>query len=280
MSFSIFFLVLGAALLHAIWNIIVKGGENKLFETALNALGGGVGAALFLPFLPLPDSKCLGLLALSCLFHLLYYFCVATTYKIADLSLGYTVMRGAAPIFTALVLSLAGTSLGLNGWCGILLLCSGILILAVRPVEKNGATLKGLAFALRTSLVITCYTLADGFGARVSGHAISYACWIFFLNIFPINLLILCKHGGNYIDYFRRRAVKGLPGGFCSLASYGIVIWAMTCAPIPFVAALRETSVIFGMVLAMLFLGEKLTFFRVCAIVLVVSGAIITRLGT
>lgn len=273
----IFFAVLGAALLHAVWNMIVKGGSNKLYEVGIKALGGGICAACALPFMPLPARDCLPLLAASCLCHLFYYLCISATYKIADLTLGYSIMRGAAPIFTATILALAGQHFGFYGWLGILSLCSGILLLGLQHFHKGNP--KAIFFALRTALVITCYTLADGFGARSAGNSVSYTLWIFFLNIFPINIWILYRHGRDYIDYLKKRSRPGLFGGFCSLLSYGIVIWAMSRASIALVGALRETSVIFGAILAMLFLGEKLTTTRACAILLVTAGAIAVRLG-
>ena len=119
MSGQIILLVLGAALLHASWNIIVKGGDNKLFESAMNALGGGLGALCILPFLPVPDKSAWGLLALSCCCHLTYYICIAEAYKVTDLSLGYTIMRGSAPMLTALVLCFMGVPLSLTGWGGV-----------------------------------------------------------------------------------------------------------------------------------------------------------------
>lgn len=86
------------------------------------------------------------------------------------------------------------------------------------------------------------YTLADGYGARASGDGVSYTCWIFFLNIFPLHIYVLGRYGKSYLSYLRKRAVIGLGGGLCGLGSYGIAIWAMTVAPIALVAALRETS--------------------------------------
>lgn len=279
MSTSVILLVLGAALLHATWNIIVKGGSNKLFETAMNALGGGLGAMFILPFLPFPARECWWLLALSCCCHMTYYICVAAAYRVADLSLGYTIMRGTAPMLTAIALWLLGNHLGLSGWCGILLLCSGIFTLALQEKLLRKGSLKGVVYSLRVSFVIMGYTLADGFGARLSGDSASYTCWIFFLNIIPIHIYVMARHGREYLRYLRGRAVVGIGGGLCGLASYGIAIWAMTIAPIALVAALRESSVIFGMIMAVMFLGEKLTILRLAAILLVVAGAMIVRLG-
>lgn len=279
MSGQIIFLVLGAALLHASWNIIVKGGANKLYESAMNALGGGLGALCLLPFLPLPDKNTWGFLALSCCCHLAYYLCIAATYKVADLSLGYTIMRGTAPMLTALVLCVLDVPLSLAGWGGVLLLCSGILTLALEQQVSRKAGLKGIFYSLRTAFVIMGYTLADGYGARASGDGLSYACWIFFLNILPLHCYVLGRYGKDYLHYLRKRAVVGIGGGLAGLGSYGIAIWAMTVAPIALVAALRESSVIFGMFLAVIFLGEKLSPVRVLAILLVMGGAMMLHLG-
>lgn len=278
MSLGIILLILSAAVLHATWNVIVKGGENKLFETAINALGGGLATMFFLPFLPLPDPAAWPFLLLSCLFHLGYYFCISAAYKYVDLSYGYTIMRGCAPMMTALALSFLGEPLPLAGWLGILLLCGGVLTLTTDSLRSSGFQLKGTLAALGTSVVIMCYTLSDGFGARASGNGISYTCWIFFLNIFLLNGYVLARYGKSYVVYLRGRAKMGLFGGLCGLGSYGIALWAMTVAPIALVAALRETSVIFGMLMAILFLGEKCTAARVIAIITVVCGAMAVRL--
>lgn len=279
MSLPIIALVLAAAALHASWNIIVKGGSNKFYEIGMNALGGGMGAAFILPFAPFPASACLPYLAASCCCHLLYYIGVAAAYKAADLSLGYTIMRGTAPMLTAFAMSALGAPLGLYGWSGVILLCSGIFALALQQRLMDKGSLKGVLLSLRVSFLIMGYTLADGLGARLSGDSAGYACWLFFLNMFPLNIYILARNGKTYIHYLKGRALIGLSGGLCGLASYGIAIWAMTKAPIALVAALRESSVIFGMILAVIFLHEKLTPLRIFAVLLVAAGAMCVRLG-
>lgn len=276
MSLSLIIPVLLAALLHATWNSIVKGGQNKLYESAMNCLGGGLAALFFVPFVSFPAPEAWPLLALSCLCHLTYYICIAAAYREVDLSVGYTIMRGTAPLLTALFMTVWGAPLSLAGWIGLLTICAGIgcLTLGHHPPTK-----RGLLLSLRTSFVIMGYTLADGFGAQHSGDAIGYACWIFVLNIFPLHILILCRNGRDYLHYLRGRALPGLSGGACGLASYGIAIWAMTQAPITLVAALRETSVIFGMLLAIVFLGERFSPLRALAVVLVACGGMVLRLA-
>lgn len=277
MSLNIFFLVLLAAFFHAVWNIIVKGGNNKLYETTLNSLGGGLGALFLLPFAGMPRMDCWWSLGLSVCFHLLYSLSMADTYRVADLTITYPVMRGTAPILTAILLSIFGIPLSCNGWLGIILLCSGIFAISFQ--RRATGNLEGIYKALRTSMTICAYTLADGFGAREAGDSLSYTVWLFIINIFPLNFYCLFRQMNSFIGYAKKRAIIGIIGGVCGLTSYGIAIWAMSKASIALVAGLRETSVIFGVILAVIFLNEKLSIYKVCAILLVTAGAILVRLN-
>ncbi len=271
-------LVLFAALLHATWNTIVKGGENKLYESALNALGGGLGALCLVPFLSFPASAAWPFLGLSCCCHLAYYVSIAEVYKVVDLSVGYTIMRGSAPLFTAVAMVSLGTSLSPAGWGGLLAICSGIACLALQGGPSRLGR-HGLWLVLRTAFIIMGYTLSDGFGGQRSGDSVGYACWIFVLNIFPLHAVVLARSGRDYLRYARKRALPSLGGGLCGLGSYGIAIWAMSAAPIALVAALRETSVVFGMLLAVLFLGERFSRLRAAAVALVAAGAMLLKAG-
>lgn len=273
MQFDIVLIMLGAALLHAAWNVIIKGGSNALFEAVLKTMGGGVAVCCILPFLPLPDPRSVPYLAASCAIHLAYYTFLGLSYRNADLSIAYTIMRGTAPLLTSLALVLVlGVSLSAGGWLGVVLLSTGILTLSADALRRGGLAWRGCCAALANALVIMCYTLADGYGARASLNPVSYACWLFFINAFPMTLLVYWRYRGAFTAYVRQRWRFGLLGGVCSLGSYGIAIWAMTKAPIAMVAALRESSVIFGMLLAVAFLGERVTLFRVLAVLLVAAG--------
>ena len=271
--------ILLAALCHATWNVIVKSGTNKLYETGLNTFGGGLGMVLLVFFLPLPAPESYPLLAGSCLVHLTYYICMALAYRFADMTFAYTLMRGLAPLLTAFVLMLAGTPLTGMGWGGVLCLCAGVLTLSADAMRHARFSLKGLLAACGTAFVIMGYTLFDGYGARASGDAVVYTAWLFLINFFPLNLFLLIRDGRQYLRYGRTRLKVALFGGLCSLASYGVALWAMTRAPIAVVAALRETSVIFGMLLAVLFLGERFTVGKVIAVMLVCAGMALLRLS-
>lgn len=289
-----------AALLHASWNAIIKSGGNSLFETTLNTIGGGLTAlcilvfalfipgifptffAPFAPFISLPSVESLPFLLGSIGINFVYYLCIATAYKYGDFSYTYTIMRGSAPMFTAIMLAFLGQDMPLLGWLAVIFISCGVLTLTLDAIRKGRFHLQSTLIAFSTALVIMSYTVLDGYGSRASNSPIGYVCLLFFFSAFPMTILVYSRHKKDFINYCKRRAgigVFGVFGGFCNFASYGIAVWAMTKAPIALVAALRETSVIFAMLLAVLFLKERLTLARVIAIVLVMTGLFCMRLG-
>ena len=230
MSFEIILLILLAALLHASWNAVIKGGSNKLYETGLNCFGGGVGVLFIVPFLPFPALESLKFLAGSCTVHIAYYLCIAVAYRNVDMSFAYTIMRGTAPLLTSVFMLLSGHEMPLAGWLGILCLCAGVLTLTRDNIKNGKFNINGALAAVGTAVVIMGYTLFDGYGARASGNPISYVCWLYVINTFPINVILLLRQRKTYIPYFCNRWKHGLFGGLCSLGSYGVALWAMTTA--------------------------------------------------
>ncbi len=279
MSTLVIAVVMGSALLHAVWNAIIKGGSDKLFETVMKTTGGAAVVVCILPFLPAPHPASWPYLAGTVSIHIFYYLFIAYAYRGADLSYAYTIMRGSAPLFTALVaVFILHDSLTGTGWLGVLLLSCGVLALALDALRRGGFSLSSTMLALGNAFVIMGYTVVDGSGVRLSGSAVSYTCWVFFLNAFPILIFAIITRKGDYFRYLKKRWPYGLAGGTCSLIAYGLSLWGMTRAPISQVAALRETSVIFGMLLAVIFLKEKMTAARIAAVILVLGGAMAMKL--
>ena len=132
---SLIHILLLAALLHASWNAVIKGGSNKLYETGLNCFGGGVGVLFIVPFLPFPALESLKFLAGSCTVHIAYYLCIAVAYRNVDMSFAYTIMRGTAPLLTSVFMLLSGHEMPLAGWLGILCLCAGVLTLTLSLIH-------------------------------------------------------------------------------------------------------------------------------------------------
>lgn len=280
LSTEIALLVLFAALLHAGWNAIVKGGKDKFLDTVLVTAGAGILSAVVLPFLPLPAAASWPFLAASVAIHVGYFALVAATYRVSDMSYAYPLMRGTGPLLVAFASGpIIGERLSAGAWAGVVLICAGVLGLAFahhRPRDAIGAA---TAFALANAVVIAAYTLVDGVGARLSGHAVAYTMWMFVLTAPLLLTWALLRRHSDLVRNIRSRWHFGLLGGVCTLGAYALVLWAMTQAPVAVVAALRETAILFGTVLSALVLKEHFGWTRHAAAAVVMVGVVILRLG-
>lgn len=280
MSLEVLLAVLLGALLHAGWNIMIRGSGNRTLDTVLVVAGAGAIMILLLPFLPLPAAESWPYALASGLIHVGYFLLVAGAYRHGELSYVYPLMRGTAPALSAIAAALLLAEVpALQGWLGVALICGGVLLLAGDAWRK--ATPQGSAtlFALGTAGIVVIYTLVDGVGVRLSGNAAVYTGWVFLLTALPLTGIFLLRDRAATLAYARQHWRRGLFGGACTLASYALALWAMTQAPIALVAALRETSVVFGTLLAALLLRERVSRTRYAAIGVVVAGAVAIKLA-
>ena len=180
---------------------------------------------------------------------------------------------------TAIVGTLfVGETIGLLGWFGILLLASGVFLLSMRGGRDMHFDRRAVAFALFTAVTICGYSIVDGTGARTAGSAHAYTVWLFLLDGLMMLVFALLRRGPSVLGEFALHWKSGLIGGALSLAAYWIAIWAMTVAPIALVAALRETSVLFAAVIAVVVLKEPLQRPRIIAALMIVAGLALIRL--
>ena len=273
MTLPVTLAVLGAALLHASWNVLVKSGGDKQLETINIAVGSGVVGLAVALFVPAPAQASWPWLVSSALVHILYFAFLAGAYRWGDLSYAYPVMRGGGPMIVALVGALAlGEVLPLPETIGVLLICAGVLAFATGRHDPRAT-----AFAVGNAVVIAAYTLIDAQGARLSGAPVSYALWFFALNGLVILLYGLARRGAAVPAYYRANWRRAVVGGSFAVAASGIALWAMTQAPVALVAALRETSVVFAAVLGALLLREPFTKRRVIATLIVLAGLVALR---
>jgi drug/metabolite transporter (DMT)-like permease len=279
MPVNVLLVVLLGALLHASWNLLVKLGRNTHVATANVFIGSGALAAVALPFLPFPAPASWPYLAVSVAAELIYGVLLATAYRAGDLSHSYPLMRGTAPMLVAFgSVAFIGERLSGLGWAGVSLISGGILLL-IFDAHFRGRSAVATRFALLTAFVIASYTTVDGVGVRLSGHAIAYAFWDFFLSGVPWLIWTALRGGAQRWVQLRRQLPFGLVGGACSLGSYAIALWAMTRAPVAAVAAVRETSIVFGMALSALVLREQVTWIRALAALAVTLGVCMMRAG-
>lgn len=277
MSLTVFIVVLLGAALHASWNAIVKNGGDKLFTTVLMAGCSALIALPILPFLPALRAESLPWLATSTCLHVVYFTLVANSYRLADMSRTYPLMRGTAPFLVAMVgLLFLGEQLTSTAWAGILVICGGILSMVVGRMGGQG---KGIFLAALNSVVICCYTLVDGAGVRASGSAPAYTLWLSLTSAVPMLAYVLATRRAEFTAYARRYWRSGFVSAVGTTASYGLALWAMTKAPIAIVAALRETSIFFGLLISVLILGEKPGRIRIFSALAIAAGAMILRLA-
>lgn len=279
MPLPVLLLVLFGAMLHASWNVLIKGGKDRYLDTVIVFFGAGLLTLLWLPFLPIPARASWPYLASSIVVHLFYFTLIALSYNRGDMSLVYPLTRGSAPMLTALgsVLFLAERP-SVFGWFGVCLVSGGVLLIALDSKRNNNFQTSAILLSLLNAVTIVLYTLLDGKGARLSGHSFSYTSWGFLLDAILFTPVALLIRKGKSVSHLQQEWKRGLIGGGCSIAAYGLALWAMTQAPIASVAALRETSILFGMILAALTLKEKVSPLRIASVLLVVAGAALLKL--
>ncbi len=271
--------VLAAALLHAIWNVLLKSSADKELDTAAISLGAGVLALAALPWLPAPAGASLPWLAASAAVHIVYFSALAGAYRWGDLSFTYPIMRGGGPALVALIAAFAlGERLAAPEALGVALICAGVLAFASGRVGDPATLRRALAYALGNAVVIAAYTLIDAQGARASGAPVSYAMWFFVANGIAVPAWFYFRRGSALPAYAARYWWRAMIGGACTLGSYAVALWAMTRAPVALVAVLRETSIVFAAALGALFLGERFTRRRALATAAVLAGLAALRL--
>jgi drug/metabolite transporter (DMT)-like permease len=277
MTLTVFAIILFAAALHAGWNAVVKGASDTLLTAILVAAFAGLIAVAALPFLPPMASASWPFILTSTVLQIAYYGLVAGAYRYGDMSKTYPLMRGTPPLLVALISTVAlGVSLSLPAWIGIALISAGLL--SLMRSSGGAADSRGIQLALLNALVIAGYTLVDGARVRLSGAPATYVMWVFVLNAVPLLLWALLRRPG-FAAYARQNWRLGLIGGIATLASYGLALWAMTEAPVPVVAALRETSILFGTAIAVFVLKEEVPRLRLAAVIVIALGAAALRLA-
>jgi len=269
----VFAAVLFAAACHAGWNALIKVDLDPLSTTILISVGGAVVSLAALPFVGMPASAAWPWLIASTIIHLFYFAALAEGYRTGDLGQVYPIARGAAPLMTATAsVVLLGEHLSLFGWAGIAVLAAGVLLLSARGGRVVHLERRAVVYALFTALTVCAYSLTDGIGARVSQNPQAYVAWVLVACAVVLVPYGLWRNAAGMTFALRRFWLRGLAGGALQTLSYGIVLWAMTLAPIAIVAGLRET------LLAVLVLKEALRPARMVAAALILCGLVLIRL--
>ena len=278
MSADIFLIVLFAALMHAVWNAVVKGATDRTISLGFVALGHTLPAILVAPLVPLPDPSLWPYIAASTVTHWGYYYLLNTGYRLGDLSLVYPVARGIAPLLVALpALIWLDEMLPLTAWAGLLCISGGILFIGLGR-KGTAPALPALTVAVLTGSAIALYTLVDGVGVRLADQAVTYIIWLFIGEGLAV-FYILLPRMQRVKAQSNRQLMLAFTGGLLSALAYALALYAKTKAPLGLVSALRETSVIFAALIGVYWFGEGPVRTRLCAAAVVAAGIILLSLA-
>ena len=277
MDSHLIFLVLLAALCHALWNALIKQTDDKIIGLV------GLQSAIVLLCLPLififdaPQRASWGLLALSTCFHFGYYLSLAYAYRFGDFAHAYPIARGGAPLVVAAwgVLVLHET-MNARQWSALGLIIGGILIFAARRLRQVLHERQALFGALLTAAFIGAYTISDGVGGRLSGDAVGYVVWLSLIQGAPMLAYGLLRRQPRAVwrglrDGWRRH----FTGAVLSLLAYALVVWSMSQTSIALVAALRETSIVIAALIGAYYFNEPSGVRRLAASVVVLGGVVL-----
>lgn len=265
-------LLLASALIHAIWNSIVRAGEDRFWSLAIICLVGAIAALPFAMALAKPAAPSWPYLILSSLLQIGYCLFLVRAYRDGELSSVYPIARGSAPLLVTLGAALVTGELpNTTGLTGIVLVSLGIILLALGSSRPD---LKSTVAALAAGIFIASYMVVDGLGVRVSESASGYAAWQAVVAGFLIPL--------SYIGI--RRQAPSLPrgkegalvvgAGILGTLGYCIAVWAMSRSTMGGVSSIRETSILFAALIGAFILREKMTLQKVCGALAVTAGVV------
>lgn len=284
MSSSLFpiALCLLSAVTVAATNLFVKRGGDVLSTRMIVSIAMMLSVIPFVPFVAMPTPAIWAALLVSVIVHWFYQFAMIRALHRGDLSLVFPVMRGLAPLLTAIVATFAlGETPSPLGWFGLLLATAALIVFAM-PEEKGSKhppiKQAALFWAVVTALGIAFYSVADANGTRIAATTetlFTFVVWLFMLDWIGISVSTVWIRRGRVWSDIAPQIRDGTIGGLLGTVSYGAALWAFTLSEAANVTAIRETSVVFGAIFGAVFLKEAFGPRRIVAASLLAFGLIL-----
>jgi drug/metabolite transporter (DMT)-like permease len=273
-------LVLAAAVMHTGWNFLVKRAEDKQVFTWWAMIAG---ALVYLPLLALyrPIPMQIWPYALSSAgVEAVYYSALVRAYTHGDFSLVYPVARGAAPALLAVwAMLFLGESPQRAGIVGLIVVLLGLLVVGSGSWwsrrQRASLPLGGIAPALSTALCISIYSAIDGAAVRLMAP-VPYTVLVFALTGLFVAPLVFRHYGSrDVMAVWRTDWMRILTVGILTLLTYMLVLQAYAMAPVSYVGALREVSVVFAALAGWCWLGEAFGGVRTVGALLIFFGILV-----
>jgi drug/metabolite transporter (DMT)-like permease len=269
--------VLAAAVIHAVWNAIAHGIKDQTLAFALIGVGGIVAAIPLAIVAAVPRSASWPYLLASVAIHVFYVLFLMQCYRLGEFSQVYPLARGVSPlVVTILAAVFVHEHLALPQLAGVVVVSAGLAALVFGGHRPGKAAVLA---AVGTGLTIAAYTTVDGVGVRLSASPVGYIAWLMLLQSLCVPMFALVRRRDVLLKQRPRVLLSGLAAGALSLLAYGLVLWAQTRGALAPIAALRETSVIFGAIIGTLVFREPFGRTRIAATIIVVSGIVLLNVG-
>lgn len=280
MELIVFLAVIFAAVLHASWNALVKGGPDKHLSMTALTIGQGLPGLPLLLFVPFPHPDSWWLIAMSVVLHVGYQLFLLTAYRLGDFTQVYPLARGSAPLIVAIIsIGFLGVVLSGAHIVAIVLIASGIISLALVRRADGLRNPRAAAAALATGCFIAGYSLVDGTGGRLAGTGPGFYACVAVVNASVFAMFMNWRKPGIVKASFTAARVTLVFGGLAAFVGYCIVTWAFTIAPIALVTALRETSIVFALLIGVGIFKERLNLAKVASVLVTLAGTALVRLA-
>jgi drug/metabolite transporter (DMT)-like permease len=277
LSLTVTLAVLAAAVTHAAWNAIAHAIKDQMLAFALIGVGGIVTAIPLIVTAATPRADCWPYLLGSVAIHVFYTLLLMRCYRLGEFGQVYPLARGSSPlVVTILAAIFVHEHLALAPVSGIVVVCAGLTVLVLAGRRPGRAAFLA---ALGTGLTIAAYTTVDGVGVRLSASPVGYIGWLMLLTSLGVPMFALARRRDVLVRQPPRILLAGLAAGALSVLAYGLVLWAQTRGALAPIAALRETSVIFGAIIGTLVFREPFGRTRIAATVLVSAGIVLINVG-
>jgi len=269
-------LCLFSAITVAVANFAVKRGGDVLSARMVLSITSALCVLPFAFIVPLPEAALWPPIAIAIGAHWIYQVFMVRALHRGDLSLVFPVMRGLAPLMTAIIAVFALNEYpGMLGWLGLLLASLALLVFALPQGEdlgKKKLNQSALTWAGLTAIGIGLYSVTDAYGVRVAENRFTFIVWLFLLDWLGTTAVTVWTRRGQLVSRLRPQLVGGIVGGVSSVFSYGAALLAFSMTQAATVTAIRETSVVFGAILGAVFLKEGLGKRRIAAAILLAAG--------
>lgn len=269
--------MLGSALAHAGMTLLTKRAQDRLVFRALSLIFVALLMLPWLVFQPLPGWEVWRFLLLGAATIWAFNMLLIAAFERGEMNLVYPVMRGSAPALATLAAYLfLGEAVSLWQLLG-LAIASTALVGFAWP-EKDGAPkAQILLLALAAACMTASYTVIDAAGVRASGNVMVYTGWFFVLSGVTIGTTAVIRRGSRFWAAARQETRPAATSMLFNLTTYGLALYAYSIAPVAPMAALRETSIVFGALLAALVLKEAFGLKRIALAVLLVTGLVVMQ---